>query len=109
EVWFTFVRGTVPELNKTIKILLGSRRPLDAETNRSLFLNYIGAPPDWEAKYSQISAELHAVLREAQSFLGATLTDNRKQVEDLGAVATQIQENADPRAIIKALMVELSK
>src|SRR5262245_64923722 len=66
EVWFTFVRGTVPELNKTIKILLGSKRPLDAETNRSLFLNYIGALPDWEAKYSQISAELHAVLRKAQ-------------------------------------------
>jgi len=109
EVWFTFVRGTVPELNKTIRILLGSKRPLDAETNRSLFLNYIGAPPDWDARHSQISAELHKVLREAQDFLGATLIDNRKQVEDLGAVASQMQDDVDPRAIVKALIGELSK
>src|SRR5262249_10590906 len=63
----------------------------------------------WEAKYSQISAELHAVLREAQGFLGATLTDDRKQVEDLGVAAAQMQDDVDPRAIVKALVGELSK
>ncbi len=109
EVWFTFARGTLPDLNKTINILISSKRPLDAETNRSLFVNYIGGSTDWDAHYTQISAELHKVLREAQGFLAATLTDNRKEVEDLGAVASQIQGNAHPRAIIKALMGELSK
>src|SRR5262245_22043609 len=109
EVWFTFARGTVPELSKTINILLSSKRPLDAETNRSLYVNYIGAFPDWDAQHSQISAELQKVLREAQSFLAATLVDNRRQVEDLGAVASQIDDSVDPRAIIKSLMGELSK
>jgi diguanylate cyclase len=109
EVWFTFVRGTMPELNKTINILLSSKRGLDDETNRSLFLNYIGAPPDWSAKQTQISAELHKVLEEAQEFLASTLSDNRKQVEDLGAVASQIEDNIDPRTIVQALMQELAK
>lgn len=109
EVWFTFARGTLPALNKTINILLASKRPLDAETNRSLFLNYIGAPTDWDAKHGQISSDLHKVLREAQDFLASNLSDNRKQVEDLDAVAAQIQESSDPRTIVQALMQELSK
>ena len=109
EVWFTFARGTLPELSKTIKILLASRRPLDDETNRSLYINYIGAPPDWDAKHGQISADLHKVLRAAQDFLASSLNDSRKQAVDLDAVASQINEGIDPRTVVKALMTELSK
>src|SRR5262249_46032471 len=101
--------GTLPDLNKTIKILLASNRPLDAETNRSLYINYIGALPDWEAKHGQISANLHKVLSQAQDFLAGSLSDSRKQAEDLDAVASQIQKGTDPRTIVRALMSELSK
>jgi diguanylate cyclase len=109
EVWFTFARGTLPELNKTISVLLASKRPLDAETNRSLFLTYIGAARDWEAKQSAISAELHSLMQAAQDFLSASLADSRQQVQELDAVASQIENNTDPRALIKALTEALSK
>ena len=109
EVWFTFARATLPELNKTIKILLSSKRPLDAETNRSLYTNYIGAPLDWDAKHGRISADLHKVLRQAQDFLTGSLSDSRKQAEDLSVVASQIQEGTDPRTVVEALMSELAK
>jgi diguanylate cyclase len=108
EVWFTFARGTAADLNKTINILLANKRPLDAQTNHSLYLNYIAGHSDW-ARHTHISAQLQKVLLNAQQFLAASLTDNRKQAEALDSVASQIDENSDPRAIIKALVAELSK
>src|SRR5690242_10779926 len=62
EIWFKFSLGTVPELNKTINILIANKREFDAATNRSLFLNYIGAQTDWDAQHGKISGELHKVL-----------------------------------------------
>jgi diguanylate cyclase len=108
EVWFTFARGTAADLNKTINILLANKRPLDPETNRSLYLNYIEGHSEW-AQHTHISAQLQKVLLDAQQFLATTLSDNRKQAETLDTVASQIDDDSDPRPIIKALIAELSK
>ncbi len=107
EVWFTFARGTAPDLNKTVSILLGNKRPFDAGTNHSLYVNYIEGRSDW-AQHTLVSAQLQQVLINAQRFLASTLIDNRKQVEVLDTVAAQI-EDSNPRPLIKALVAELSK
>jgi diguanylate cyclase len=108
EVWFTFARGTAPDLNKTLNILLATGHPLDAETNRRLYLDYIEDQSEW-ARHINISAQLQQVMLKAQHFLATTLKDNRRQVEALDAVAAQINDDSDPRPIIEALMAELSK
>jgi len=108
EVWFTFARGTAPDLNKTINILFANKRPFDAGTNHSLYVNYIEGRSDW-AQHTLLSAQLQKVLLNAQQFLAITVSDNRKQVEALDTVASQIDEDSDPRPIIKSLVAELSK
>src|SRR5690349_11769939 len=108
EVWFTFARGTASDLNKTINILLANKRPFDAGTNHSLYVNNIEGRSDW-AQHTLVSTDLQKVLINAQQFLATSLTDNRKQVEALDTVASQFDEDSDPRPIIKALLAELSK
>jgi diguanylate cyclase len=81
EIWFTFALGTVPELNKTINILIANKRGFDNATNRSLFLTYVGAQADWDAKHGGISDQFHGVLSRAQGFLAASVTDNSEPAE----------------------------
>jgi diguanylate cyclase len=109
EIWFTFASGTSPELNKTINILVANKRTFDSATNRSLFLTYIGAEKDWDAKHGETSEKLHSVLSSAQGFLATAVTENRDHVEALGGVASQLHDDADPRLIIEGLVSELSK
>ncbi len=109
EIWFTFSLGTLPELNKTIDVLIANKRGFDDATNRGLFLTYIGAQTDWDAKHGEISGQLHKVLSSAQGFLAASITDNNKHVQALDGVVAQIQEDSDPRTIIQGLTGELSK
>jgi diguanylate cyclase len=109
EIWFTFASGTSPELNKTINILIANKRGFDSATNRSLFLTYIGAEEDWNAKHGETSEQLHNVLSSARGFLATAMTENRDQVEALGGVASQIDADTDPRLIIEGLVGEVSK
>jgi diguanylate cyclase len=109
EVWFAYALGTVPELNKVIKILIGNKRSFDSSTNRGLYLSYVGSEPDPDARHAEISGQLHGLLSTAQEYLGRSLADNRAHVEALDGVASQIGQDGDPRAIIEALVGELSK
>jgi diguanylate cyclase len=109
EMWFTFARGTSPELNKTINILIDNKRPLDGETHRHLFVTYIGQQKDWDATHVEISEQLRDVMSSAHEFLATAISDNRDHVRALGGVASQIQGDVDPRAIIQQLVGELSK
>ena len=109
EVWFKFALGTAPELNKIVNILIANKRPFDSATNRSLFLTYIGAETELDARHAEISDQLQALLSTAQAYLAASAADTRDHVEALGGVAAQIRDNADPRAIVAGLVGELSK
>jgi diguanylate cyclase len=109
EVWFKFALGDSPELSKLIHILIDSKRGFDAATNRSLYLTYIGADPDRDVVHADVSQQLHAWLSTARDYLATSAADNRNHVAALGGVAAQIEQNADPRAIIEGLVSELSK
>jgi diguanylate cyclase len=109
EIWFKFSLGTMPELNKTINILIANKREFDGATNRSLFLSYIGAQTDWDAIHGEVPDQLHKALSSAQGFLATSITDNSKHVQALDGVGSQIQDVTEPRAIIQDLTGALSK
>jgi diguanylate cyclase len=109
EVWYKFALDDSPELTKLVNILIASKRGFDGATNRSLYLTYVGADPDRDAVHAHVSQQLRAWLSSAREYLAASAEENQGHVAALGGVARQIEQNADPRAIIKGLVGELSK
>jgi diguanylate cyclase len=100
EVWFKFSLGTVPELTKTINILIAAKREFDGATNRSLFVSYIGAESDWDAKHGEISNPLQTILSRAQGFLATPMADDGKPIPAL--------DIRDPGTLIRDLTGALS-
>jgi diguanylate cyclase len=109
EVWYKFALGTSPELNKVINILIDNKRSFDAATNHSLFQTYVAAESDRYGGRTDVTHQLHALLSIAREYLAMSLADNRGHVAALGGVAAQIDQNADPRAIVGRLVGVLSK
>ncbi|HLH88562.1 MAG TPA: GGDEF domain-containing protein [Xanthobacteraceae bacterium] len=109
ETWFTFALGTAPELTRIINILVANKRAFDAETNRSLFLSYVGGEAHWTAKQVKISEELHGLVDTARSYLATSIADSRDHVAALGGVASQIKRDLESREIIEGLVAELSR
>ncbi len=109
EVWFKFALATSPELNKIINILIDSKRGFDSATNHSLYQTYVCGDPDRESSHVDILTQLKGLLSSARDYLDVSMADNRTHVAVLGGVAAQIEQNADPRAIIQRLVGELSK
>ena len=105
EIWFKFSLGTMPELNKMINILIANKREFDSATNRSLFLNYIGAQTDWDATHGD---QLHKVLSSAQGSLATSITDPRAIVQDLtGALSKAMTRATTLQAHFNASLQEL--
>jgi diguanylate cyclase len=109
ELWFTFALGTKAELNKTINVLIDNKRTFDADTNRSLYLTYVGGGAEWDAQRAAFSEQLLNVISCAQAFLTVGIADSRAHVEALSGVAAQIRRNLDPHAIVQSLIGELGK
>ena len=109
EVWYKFALGTSPELNKVINILIDNKRSFDAATNHSLFQTYVATDSDRDGGRIDVTHQLHALLSTAREYLAMSLADNRHHVAALGGVAAQIDQNADPRAIVERLVGVLSK
>lgn len=108
EVWFKFARGSPPELIRTLSILISNKRPFDAATNRSLFDTFVKDQASRDGNDRAMS-DFGRVLTEARRFVQRTLDHNRDHVDALGSMAAQIDEDADPRQIINALLDELAK
>jgi diguanylate cyclase len=108
EVWFNYSTGALPDLKRTIDILVGNKRRFDAAVNRDLFDTYIRSQAADHAAHD-ISGQLQTVLSTAREFLTTAITDNRSQIHALDGVASQVENNGDPRSIIASLVTELSK
>jgi diguanylate cyclase len=109
EVWLRFARGTHPELNKTINILISNKRPFDEATNSGLYFAYAQAAAGDSDKCLDISRKLHKVLEEARAFLAASLNESRQHAEVLHGVSKQLAVDNDPRTIVRALVGELTR
>jgi diguanylate cyclase len=109
ELWYTFALGTKPDLNKIVNVLIDNKRTFDAETNRSLYLTYIGGGADWDAARAAFTEQLLNVISSAQAFLTVGMADTRAHAEALNGVAAQIRGNLDPHTIVRNLVGELGK
>ena len=115
-VWFDYAMGTSPALRKTIDILIGNKRKLDASINRELYATFVKQQSDAEIT-DDYPEQLQSVISSAREFLATAISDNRTQIEALGRVtsevtsevASQAQTNSDPRSIIEKLVDELGR
>jgi diguanylate cyclase len=106
-VWFSYSRGTVPELKRTIDILVAGKKRFDAPTNRELFSNYL-APNSAAATVGDVPDQLKSVLTDARRFVTDAIADNRTQIRAIGDVAEQAESGFDPKSLVERLMDELT-
>jgi diguanylate cyclase len=107
-VWFNYVRGTSPELKRTIDIQVAGKKRFDSATSRQLFLTYV-TPDSARMSAGDIPEQLRSVLTEAKRFVTVAIADNRTQIRAIGDVAEQTGNSFDPRSLVECLMEELTK
>jgi diguanylate cyclase len=107
-VWFSYSRGTLPELKRAIDALIAAKRQFDANTSRALFSKYL-APSSDSKIIGDIPEQLKFVMTEAKRFVTDAIADNRTQMRAIGKVTEQAQNNIDPRSLVECLMCELTK
>ena len=107
-VWFSYSRGTVPELKQTIDILVAGKKRFDTTTSRELFSTYL-APDSAREVVGDVPEQLKAVMTEAKRFVAEAIADNRTQIEAIGDVAERAEGGIDPRSLVECLMDELTK
>jgi diguanylate cyclase len=107
-VWFDYVLGTIPDLRKTIDIMIGNKRKFDAAVNRELYNALVSAQSGGSID-SDTPQQLNGIIDSAKRFLACAILDNKTQIEALGEVASQADAGSDPRQIIETLIAELAK
>lgn len=107
-VWFSYSRGTLPELKRAIDALIAGKRRFDANTNRELFSTYL-APSSASKIIGDIPEQLKSVMTEAKRFVTVAIADNRTQIRAIGEVTEQAENGIDPRSLVECLMSELTK
>ena len=107
-VWFSYSRGVVPELKRTIDILIAGNKRFDSTTNRQLFSTYL-ATNSPGADVNEIPDQLNAVMTEAKRYVTAAIADNRTQIQAIGDVAEKAENGIDPRSLVECLVNELGK
>ena len=107
-VWFSYSRGTPPDLKRAIDAIIAEKRQFDANTNRELFSTYLAASSASKI-IGDIPEQLKSVMTEAKQFVTAAIADNRTQIRAIGEVTEQAENGIDPRSLVKCLMSELTK
>ena len=107
-VWFSYARGTLPELKRTIDILVAGKKRFDLVTNRQLFSTYLAANSG-RTTLDDVPEQLKYVLTEAKRFVTDAIADNRTQIRAIGDVAEQADSSFNPRSLVERLMDELTK
>lgn len=107
-IWFNYCRGQPPGLKRSIDALFENGSDFDAATHRAL-ISTVGNDETLAAVSTDVSKRLGSLMKDAQGLLQTAIADNRAQVLAMGNVASEADEEADPRAIIESLITELSK
>ncbi|MGZ9125566.1 MAG: GGDEF domain-containing protein, partial [Candidatus Binatia bacterium] len=84
-VWFSYSRGTLPDLKRAIDALIAEKRRFDANTNRELFSTYL-ALTSASKIVGDIPEQLKSVMTEAKRFVTAAIADSRTQIRAIGEV-----------------------
>jgi diguanylate cyclase len=105
-VWFQYCRGTWPQLNKTIDIIVASKRPFDLAANRSLHAAYVKQHE--QSGSAEASDRLHRLIADARGFLVGAANDTRAQIQSLGGMAKRAKSSRESLVIIADLVDELA-
>jgi diguanylate cyclase len=104
--WFQYSLGTWREFNKTIDIIVSSKRPFDAVVNRSLYAAYLKL--SGQSENASAAGRLQTIMQNAKGFLSAAIGENRAHLRALGGVAEAATSTTEPLVIIATLVDELS-
>ena len=107
-VWFSYSRGALPELKRTIDILIAGKKRFDSITSRELFSTYL-APNSTRTAVGEIPEQLKSIMTEAKRFVTDAIADSRTQIQAIGDVAEKAESGIDPRPLVECLMGELAK
>jgi len=107
-VWFSYSRGALPELKRTIDILIAGKKRFDSITSRELFSTYL-APNSTRTAVGEIPEQLKSIMTEAKRFVTDAIADNRTQIQAIGDVAEKAESGIDPRSLVECLLDELTK
>ena len=107
-VWFSYSRGTLPELKRVIDILIASKTRFDPATNRELFSTFLASNSASKA-VGEVPDRLKSVMTEAKRFVTNAIVDNRTQIRTIGDVAEKAERGVEPGLLVECLMEELAK
>jgi diguanylate cyclase len=106
-VWFSYSRGDLPELKRTIDVLVAGKKRFDITTSRELYTTYL-APGSAAAVAGELPEQFKSVMTEASRYVADAIADNHTQMQVMDEVANQASSGIDPKHLVKRLMGELS-
>jgi diguanylate cyclase len=107
-VWFSYAQGALPELKRTIDILISGNKRFDTATSRQLYSIYLAANSPGSAA-GEVPEQLKSIMTEAKRYVTEAIADNRTQIEAIGDVAEKAENGIDPKSLVKCLMEELTR
>jgi diguanylate cyclase len=102
-IWFRYAARSSAELNKTIDVLIGNRRPFDEATNRDLVRIYLLGD-----QQGDLSDKIRKLVHSARDLLTSAIDDQKAQIKTLHDVSIRADQ-ADPKFLIGNLLDELLK
>jgi diguanylate cyclase len=107
-VWFSYAQGVLPELKRTIDILISGDKRFDTATSRELYSTYLAANSAG-ATVGEVPEQLNSIMTEAKRYVAEAIADNRTQIQAIGDVAERAENGIDPKSLVKCLMEELTR
>jgi diguanylate cyclase len=107
-VWFSYAQGALPELKRTIDILISGNKRFDTATSRELYSTYLAANSPGPT-LGEVPEQMNSIMTEAKRYVTEAIADNRTQIEAIGDVAEKAENGIDPKSLVKCLMEELAR
>jgi diguanylate cyclase len=107
-VWFSYAQGVLPELKRTIDILIAGNKRFDTATSRELYSTYLAANSPGST-LGEVPEQLNSIMTEAKRYVADAIADNRDQIQAIGDVAEKAENGIDPKSLVKCLMEELTR
>lgn len=106
-VWFSYARGDVPELKRTIDVLVAGKKRFDSRTSRELYRTYIASTSD-ATIVGNLPERFRSVMMDADRFVTDAIADNHTQLQAIDEMVDQASIGIDPKQLVMRLMDELS-
>lgn len=107
-LWFNYVLGVFPSLNREINVLLADKRKFDHSTNEELYATFAKQEGD-HLGGAAVTAGLEAIIASTRDQLAVAMSGNRSQMEALDEASSDLDGDHDAAITIKRLQNELRK